>query len=128
MGSSLSVVRIKKNMIYMKVEDPPGANKKFSPKEFLCRHLKIVIALALISTAMSVTSLVIAVTHMHGEDGGNIDLGDMGFRTANENSSTKMVIYDSFYQGKKSKFCSTKDRKGLRMTCTPCTALGVKRP
>merc|ERR1711953_452779 len=90
MGSSLSVVRIKKNMIYMKVEDPPGANTKFSPKEFLCRHLKIVIALALISTAMSVTSLVIAVTHMHGEDGGNIDLGDMGFRTANENSSTKM--------------------------------------
>ena len=46
-------------MIYMKLEDPPGANKKFSPKEFLCRHLKIVIALALISTAMSVTSLVI---------------------------------------------------------------------
>jgi len=77
-------------MKMMEVEDPPGANKKFSPKEFLCRNLKIVIALALISTAMSVTSLVIAVTHMHGEDGGNIDLGDMGFRTANENSSTKM--------------------------------------
>jgi len=71
-------------------ENPPGANKKFSPKEFLCRNLKIVIALSLISTAMSVTSLVIAVTHMHGENGGNINLGDMGFRTANENSSFKM--------------------------------------
>jgi len=75
----------------MKVEEnPPGANNKFSAKEFLRRNLKIVIALSLISTAMSVTSLVIAVTHMHGEDGGNINLGEMGFRTANENSSTKM--------------------------------------